>query len=121
MKDYKARCGILLDMVGGQDARFAYEGVSLRYARDVVVQLWDAATRAKADNLFQAIEGGYAQDDHVPMNEIAGIPTIDVIPFLEGEHSFGVTWHTTNDTPQNISKETLRGVGQTLLQYISEQ
>ena len=85
------------------------------------MQLWDAATRAKADNLFQAIEGGYAQDDHVPMNEIAGIPTIDVIPFLEGEHSFGVTWHTTNDTPQNISKETLRGVGQTLLQYISEQ
>lgn len=121
VKDYKARCGILLDMVGGQDARFAYEGVSLRYARDVMVQLWDAATRAKADNLFQAIEGGYAQDDHVPMNEIAGIPTIDVIPFLEGEHSFGVTWHTTNDTPQNISKETLRGVGQTLLQYISEQ
>ena len=55
------------------------------------------------------------------MNEIAGIPTIDVIPFIEGEHSFGVTWHTTNDTPQNISKQTLQGVGQTLLQYLSEQ
>lgn len=118
---YKARCGILLDMVGGQDARFAYEGVSMRYARDVMVQLWDAASRAGADQLFQTIEGGYAQDDHVPMNEIAGIPTIDVIPFIEGEHSFGVTWHTTNDTPQNISKQTLQGVGQTLLQYLSEQ
>ena len=118
---YKARCGILLDMVGGQDARFAYEGVSMRYARDVMVQLWDAATRAGAEQLFQAIEGGYAQDDHVPMNEIAGIPTIDVIPFIEGEHSFGVTWHTVNDTPQNISKQTLQGVGQTLLQYLSEQ
>ena len=55
------------------------------------------------------------------MNEIAGIPTIDIIPFIEGEHSFGATWHTTSDTPANISKETLRGVGQTLLQFLSEQ
>ena len=118
---YKARFGILLDMVGGQDARFAYEGISMRYARDVMVQVWDAATRAGATDLFQSVEGGYAQDDHVPMNEIAGIPTIDIIPFVEGEHSFGLTWHTTSDTPQNISKETLRGVGQTLLQFLSEQ
>lgn len=120
-KGYKAKYGILLDMVGGTDARYAYEGVSMRYARDVMVRVWDAATRVGASNLFQPIEGGYAQDDHVPMNEIAGIPTIDIIPFLDGEHSFGATWHTTNDTPENISKETLKGVGQTLLQFISEQ
>lgn len=120
-KGYKAKFGILLDMVGGTDARFAYEGVSMRYARDIMVRVWDAATRADASNLFQATDGGYAQDDHVPMNEIAGIPTIDIIPFVEGENSFGTTWHTINDTPQNISKETLRGVGQTLIQFLSEQ
>lgn len=118
---YKAKFGILLDMVGGQDARFAYEGMSMRYARDVMVGVWDAATRAGADNLFQSVQGGYAQDDHIPMNEVAGIPTIDIIPFIEGEHSFGTTWHTVSDTPENISKETLRGVGQTLLQFLSEQ
>lgn len=118
---YKARFGILLDMVGGQDARYAYEGISMRYARDVMVRVWDAATRANAGNLFQPVDGGYAQDDHVPMNEVAGIPTIDIIPFIEGEHSFGTTWHTTSDVPANISKETLRGVGQTLLQFLSEQ
>ncbi len=117
---YKAEGGILLDMVGGEDARFAYEGTSLRYARDILVKVWDAAVRADATNLFQTVEGGYATDDHVPMNEIAGIPTIDIIPFLEGEHSFGATWHTTADTPDHISKQTLRGVGQTLLQYLSE-
>ena len=119
--NYTARYGILLDMVGGQDARFCYEGVSLRYARDVTLRLWDAAQRVGAGNLFKQEEGGYAQDDHVPMNEIAGIPTVDIIPFVEGEHTFGVTWHTTQDTPQNISRETLRGVGQTLLQMISEE
>lgn len=120
-EDYTARYGILLDMVGGRDARFCYEGVSMRYASQVLVRTWDAARRAGAADLFLPQEGGYAQDDHVPMNEVAGIPTIDIIPYLEGEHSFGATWHTTNDTPENISKETLRGVGQTLLQLLSEE
>lgn len=119
-RGYRPRLGILLDMVGGQDARFCYEGVSMRYASDVTVALWSAAERAGAANLFQTVEGGYAQDDHVPMNEVAGIPTVDIIPYVEGPHSFGRTWHTLSDTPENISKETLRGVGQTLLQFISE-
>lgn len=117
---YSPRFGILLDMVGGADARYCYEGVSLRYARDTMVGLWDAATRAGAADLFQPIEGGWAKDDHVYMNETAGIPTVDVIPYVGGGSAFGATWHTVSDTPENISKQTLRGVGQTLLQYLSE-
>lgn len=118
---YKARFGILLDMVGGRDARFCFEGISMRYASEVMVQVWDAAGRAGASQLFLTEQGGYAQDDHVPMNEVAGIPTIDIIPYVEGEHTFGATWHTTQDTPENISRETLKGVGQTLLQFLSEK
>lgn len=118
---YKARFGILLDMVGGRDARFCFEGISMRYASEVMVHVWDAAGRAGASQLFLAEQGGYAQDDHVPMNEVAGIPTIDIIPYVEGEHTFGATWHTTQDTPENISSETLKGVGQTLLQFLSEK
>lgn len=121
VEGYQARYGILLDMVGGQDARFCYEGISLRYARDLVVRVWDAAQRANAGDLFLQQNGGYAQDDHVYMNEVAGIPTIDIIPFLEGENTFGSTWHTTADVPANISKKTLKGVGQTLLQFLSEE
>ena len=118
---YQARFGILLDMVGGADARFCYEGFSLRYARDVVVRVWDAAQRAGAADLFVQAEGGYAQDDHLPVNEVAGIPCIDIIPCIEGEHTFGATWHTVNDTPEHISRQTLRGVGQTLVQFLYEQ
>lgn len=118
---YAARYGILLDMVGGKDARFCYEGVSLRYARDIVLRTWEAAALAGAGKYFLQQEGGWAQDDHVPMNEIAGIPTIDIIPFVDGAHSFGATWHTVHDTPENISTETLQAVGQTLVQLISEE
>lgn len=118
---YRAEYGILLDMVGGKDARFCFEGFSLKYAQRYVMRLWDAAQRVGADRLFVPKEGGYATDDHVPMNEIAGIPTVDVIPFVEGPHSFGRTWHTVNDTPENISKETLQGVGQTLIQMLADE
>ena len=118
---YKAEYGILLDMVGGKDARYHFEGFSMKYAQRYALRLWDAAERVGAGDLFIQKEGGYATDDHVPMNEIAGIPTVDVIPFVEGPHAFGKTWHTTMDTPENISKETLKGVGQAVLQMLADE
>lgn len=113
--------GILLDMVGGKDAHFCYEGYSLRYAPWLVARTWAAAETVGASAFFPQRDGGFITDDHGPMNE-AGIPTIDIIPFYDqaGMPSFGPTWHTTHDTPDNISRETLRAVGQTLVQLLSE-
>lgn len=119
---YRARYGILLDMVGGKDACFRFEGFSMRYAETIMKRLWATAQTVGAGSLFLKQEGGYATDDHVPMNETANIPTVDVIPYVNGaKSSFGQTWHTTNDTPEYISKENLRLVGQTLLQMLSEE
>ena len=122
VEGYTARYGILLDMVGGRGATFAHEGFSLRYAQSIVVRLWEAATLAGAANCFPNSPGGYITDDHVPMNEVAMIPTVDVVPYIEeGDSNFGPTWHTTQDTPENIDPEVLRAVGQTLLQMLSEE
>lgn len=119
---YHARYGILLDMVGGRDARFCYEGFSLRYAEAVARRLWDTAAAVGAGDLFVRTDGGWATDDHVPMNELAGIPTVDIIPYVPAAgHAFGATWHTLADTPENLSPETLRLVGQTLLQMLAEE
>lgn len=119
---YRARYGILLDMVGGRDARFCYEGYSMRYAEGIMRRLWETASAVGADGLFLKQDGSWATDDHVPMNQVAGIPTVDIIPYVAGgENAFGTTWHTVADTPENISPETLRLVGQTLLQMISEE
>lgn len=119
---YKARYGILLDMVGGRDARFCYEGYSMRHAEAVMRRLWDTAAAVGGDGVFLKQDGSWATDDHVPMNQVAGIPTVDIIPYVAGDGSaFGSTWHTVSDTPENISPETLRIVGQTLLQMISEE
>lgn len=120
--DYTARYGILLDMVGGRGATFSFEGFSKRYAQSVLVRTWEAARYADAAEYFPNTDGGYITDDHVPMNETARIPTIDIIPFYaEGNSTFGPTWHTTQDTMENIDPAVLRAVGQTLIQLLSEE
>lgn len=118
---YRAEFGILLDMVGGKDARFCYEGHSLRYARAIVAKVWGTAARLGHKDFFCQKEGGWATDDHVSVNEILGVPCVDIIPYVEGHQSFGKTWHTVNDTPENISKEALEAVGQTVMQILIEQ
>ena len=122
VEGYNARYGILLDMVGGRGSTFSHEGFSLKYAQSIVVRLWEAAVYAGASDYFINSPGGYITDDHIPMNEVAMIPTVDVVPYHEeGESNFGPTWHTTQDTPENIDPEVLRAVGQTVIQMLSEE
>lgn len=119
---YEARYGILLDMVGGMNAKFYKEGISNQYAPEIVKKVWRAARQAGFGSYFPRQEGGMITDDHIPLNQKAGIPTIDIIPYPGGDNvSFSRTWHTTNDTPENISIETLRAVGQTLLQVLATE
>lgn len=117
---YRARFGILLDMVGGQGAQFYQEGVSLRYARSVVDMVWKAARAVGYGSYFPLQEGGMITDDHVNINQWANIPTIDIIPYYPDcpQSSFGPTWHTVNDDMDHIDKGTLQAVGQTLVQVI---
>ncbi len=112
--------GILLDMVGGQSARFYQEYFSMKYARNIVEKVWQAASAAGYRSYFPAKDGGGVTDDHLPVNEKAGIPCIDIInhyPDCE-QSNFGPTWHTINDDMQHIDKNTLQAVGQTLIQLL---
>ena len=112
--------GILLDMVGGQSAKFYREYFSMKYARNIVEKVWQAASAAGYGSYFPAEDTGGVTDDHLPLNEKAGIPCIDIInhyPDCE-QSSFGPTWHTINDDLQHIDKNTLQAVGQTLIQLI---
>lgn len=116
----KPRYGILLDMVGGEGARFYQEQVSLYYAPSIVKKVWNAAETVGFGSLFPKDEGGAITDDHLPVNRKAGIPCIDIIPYYpECEaSSFGPTWHTVNDDMKHIDKNTLQAVGQTIIQTL---
>jgi len=117
---YKARYGILLDMVGGQGAQFYQEQLSLQYARNVVERVWRAAQTVGFGSFFPMREGGGITDDHVPVNRVAKIPCIDVIPYYPDcqQSSFGPTWHTVNDDMAHIDRNTLQAVGQTIVQVL---
>ena len=119
---YTARFGILLDMVGGQGAQFYQEQVSKHFADDVVRKVWAAARKAGYGSYFPNDEGNAITDDHLPVNQKAGIPCIDIIPYYPDceQSSFGPTWHTVNDDTSHIDKNTLQAVGQTLIQVLFE-
>ena len=59
-------------------------------------------------------------DDHIPVNNVAKIPCIDIIPYYPDcqQSSFGPTWHTVSDTMDHIDKSTLQAVGQTVIQVL---
>ncbi|HRO42546.1 MAG TPA: M28 family peptidase [Flavipsychrobacter sp.] len=117
--NYKAEFGILLDMVGGRNARFPLEGNSTKYAKDVQLNVWQAAGAAGFSSYFVYSQGAEITDDHVFVNEIARIPTIDIINLsTSSATSFAPHWHTHNDNMSVIDKNTLEAVGETLLQVI---
>lgn len=116
---YKARYGILFDMVGGYGATFAKERFSNQLAGPLVDRVWQLARQLGYRQFFPNDNGGYITDDHVNVNEIARVPCIDIVPhYKDGPSSFGPTWHTLNDTPDNIDPHVLEAVGQTILQLI---
>lgn len=116
---YEARYGILLDMVGGEGAQFYREQMSQQFAPDILEKVWAAAASAGYANYFPQSAGGAVTDDHIPLNR-AGIPTVDIIPYYPDctLSSFGPTWHTINDTMEHIDKNSLKAVGQTLIQVL---
>ena len=107
-------------MVGGQGARFYHEGFSLQHAGRLVDRIWSAASAAGYSSFFPMEAGGYVTDDHIPVNEVAHVPCVDIINHYPDcqQSSFGPTWHTVSDDMQHIDKNTLKAVGQTLLQVV---
>lgn len=117
---YAPRYGILLDMVGGVGAKFYREGMSMQYAPAIVKKVWNAARQVGYGSYFPKDDGGMITDDHIPVNQTANIPCIDVIPYYPDcdQSSFGPTWHTIADNMDNIDKNTLKAVGQTMVQVL---
>ena len=117
--NYEPIYGILLDMVGSKDAKFYKDYYSMEYAPQITNTVWDIARDSGYADYFVNKDGGGITDDHVFVNK-AGIKCIDIIDQNSGSSNSGFCpqWHTTFDTMDNISTETLKAVGQTLTNLI---
>lgn len=119
IENYTAKFGILLDMVGAPNATFYKEGYSLKYAENILESIWSTARQLGYKEYFISNTAGGIIDDHLYVNQLRGIPSIDIIDLnKENYFSFKEYWHTHNDNMNNINKETLQAVGQTILEVI---
>lgn len=114
----KVRYAVLLDMVGGKNAAFPREYFSEYSTKHINDKVWKAAEKAGYADRFPDRVGSPVIDDHISLMNV-GVPAIDII---ENDNpatgSFNPTWHTLDDNIDNIDRESLRAVGQTLLHLI---
>jgi hypothetical protein len=117
---YRARYGVLLDMVGVKDATFLMEGFSMMYAPSRVKKVWNLAAGLGYESYFPEEYGGYITDDHYFVNTIANIPTINIIHLERDSQSgsFFEHWHTTSDNMDHIDRSTLNVVGTVVLNVV---
>lgn len=121
--DYKAMYGILLDMVGNTAPSFKKEQFSTYYAPRVVDNIWKLASDLNYGDYFVDEVGGIVTDDHLPLNEIANIPTINIIHqnFESPNGMFFEHWHTVKDNIDGIDPATLKIVGDVVLTTIMKE
>ena len=104
---YTAVYGILFDMVGTDQPRFTREQVSRYYAPGLTDKLWSAASALGFGNIFVNQETDPILDDHMYVNQIAGIPMVDIVQ-NSPTTSFFSHWHTTTDDLEAVNAETMR-------------
>jgi glutaminyl-peptide cyclotransferase len=109
--DYKANGGVLLDMVGGKDAQFFYEGYSYQNAENLLSHTWRIAAELGYGAQFVPQTINSITDDHVYVTLNTKIPMIDIIQHDPQTRSFGHYWHTHADNMDAVDKKTLKMVG----------
>ncbi|WP_231962493.1 M28 family peptidase [Symmachiella dynata] len=103
--------GVLVDMVADRNLRIYMEKNSLKYAPDVTKSIWKSAEQVGVDEFVPRAKHE-VRDDHLPLNEIAKIPTCDIIDF---DYPY---WHTTRDVPNSCSGKSLAKVAKVLLHWL---
>ena len=110
---HNPRVGTRTNMGGNDVFDLPIEVNSLRAAPELVDEVYSAA-EALGHQAFQRRTGFSVIDDHSPFID-AGIKAMDIIEFDFPE------WHTIDDTPEHCDPESLRQVGETLLEVIYER
>lgn len=108
---YQYRYGVLIDMIADKELAIYYEKNSMDYAPELAKSIWSTAQKLRVTE-FKPRTRHEIQDDHLPLNDVARIPTIDIIDF-DYAH-----WHTRKDIPANCSGESMAKVGHVLLEWL---
>ena len=107
----KPSAAIIVDMIGDADLEVYYERNS-----DIALmeQIWQQARNLGYENIFIPEYRHSMLDDHTPFIE-AGISAVDLIDF---NYPY---WHTTSDTLDKVSPESLKAIGDTLTAWLLDK
>ncbi len=127
---YRYRWGVLLDMVGDANLELLQEKFSMTWpdTRPLVLEIWQTAARLGVKEFVPRMKSGrqegFIRDDHLPLRNIARIPTCDIIDADYPDAPFGAAgsyWHTEQDVPRNCSGESLAKVGWVVFEWLKSQ
>lgn len=102
---------VVIDMIGDADLNIYKERSS---SQPLVQSIWAAAESAGYQKQFIPQLKYNMEDDHTPFLQ-KGLNAADIIDF---DYPY---WHTTQDTPDKVSAQSLKAVGETLIQWIKAQ
>lgn len=102
------RYAIILDMIGDADLQVYYERNSDPQLQE---EIWGVAEGLGYGDIFIQEQRHSMLDDHTPFLE-AGIPAVDLIDF---DYSY---WHTTQDTIDKVSPDSLQVIGDTITAWL---
>ena len=114
---YMAVYGVLFDMVGAQQPRFTQEEVSRHFAPGLVGKVWGCAAALGLGNMFVGQSSSAILDDHLYVNQLTGIPMIDIVQ-NSPEGNFFAHWHTVTDDMQALSAATIKSVADVVMKVI---
>lgn len=103
----RVRAVILLDMMGYKNLRLGQDREMS--AHWMIDEVWQTAHNLGYDKYFVDEEEGVGGDDHEPFMR-AGIQSLDIIQLSTYE-----PWHTADDTLDKISPQSLKIVGDVVL------
>ena len=110
---YQPLFAVLFDMVADKDLQIFQEGQSVAFAPEVVQRVWRVAAERGHERQFVPSVRHTLTDDHVSLQK-AGIHAIDVVDFDYP------SWHTTEDTIDKVSAESLQIVGDVAVALVRE-
>jgi glutaminyl-peptide cyclotransferase len=102
---------ILIDMIGDRDLKIENDSSSTPWLMQLVK---DSASKLGYAKHLEQVPKGIA-DDHIPFIQ-AGIPAVDLIDYDYGFNNS--LWHTSNDTLDKISPQSLKVVGDIVLKMV---
>jgi len=122
VENYFADYGILLDMVGGENATFTKEGISVQFGARIVERIWSTADGLGFANFFVSKKTPPIIDDHLYINNLIHIPTINIVEYDQNTHNrFNAHHHKHSDNMDIIDQSTLKAVGQTVLEVLYKE